>query len=156
VETLNFKNIKTNNMTLIRKEEKNNTIKCVYESSNIILSEYDKNTNLLKIGFKNGSIYSYKDVPYTDYFKFEIDESQGKALRSYILQYEDKGKVDKIDPKQMLLEVDSAINNNFEENKQNFITSIKNIISLYDKDKTILREDLITLKTNIKTLLNEK
>ena len=62
-----------------------------YDSSMIIYSEcYDKpDTPLkdLKVTFKNGATYEYKDVDVNDYVAFVhggLDNSNGKALNKFI------------------------------------------------------------------------
>ncbi len=68
--------------------EKDLIDKCWYESSNVIYSEcIDKKDAYkdLKITFKDGRTYLYKNVTVQDYLLFRIHESQGKALNKYIL-----------------------------------------------------------------------
>lgn len=74
-----------------------------YKSSNIIYSECDDNENALKtlrIVFKKGDLYEYKDVDVKDYIMFTaggLDDSNGKAFFKFIkpkYEYEKKGQVD--------------------------------------------------------------
>ena len=62
-----------------------------YDSSNVLYSECDDVTNDLKtvrVVFKNGRTYEYKDVNVHDYLLFREDSSQGQALNKYIKKYE--------------------------------------------------------------------
>ena len=65
-----------------------------YESSNILYSECDDNKDdfkTLRITFKNGSTYQYKDVDVNDYVLFAAggaDASNGKAFYKYIKKYD--------------------------------------------------------------------
>jgi hypothetical protein len=68
----------------------NDIDKAWYNSSNVIYSEcLDKEGELkiVKIVFKNGSTYQYKDVSVTDYLMFREDASQGKAINKFIKKY---------------------------------------------------------------------
>lgn len=60
-----------------------------YDSSNVIFSKcYDNNTETktLKIVFKNGRTYLYKDVNTTDYIAFKTAASNGAAVNTYIIK----------------------------------------------------------------------
>lgn len=61
-----------------------------YDSSNIIYSECldsDSDVKSLKIVFKQGRTYLYKDVSVEDYIMFRNAESNGKAFVQYIKKY---------------------------------------------------------------------
>lgn len=63
------------------------TDKCWYDSSNIVYSEVlDKKDAYkdLKVTFKDGRTYLYKDLIVQDYLFFKNHDSQGKALNQYI------------------------------------------------------------------------
>ena len=50
-------------MSVVKRTEKENgIIECLIDSSNILLSEYNKSKKTLKITFKAGTQYLYKDV----------------------------------------------------------------------------------------------
>lgn len=69
----------------------NNLDKCWYNSSNVLYSECDDNENELKtlrVVFKNGKTYEYKNVNVNDYLLFREDISQGKALNRIIKKYD--------------------------------------------------------------------
>lgn len=79
-----------------RTEKENGIIECLIDSSNILLSEWDKSKKTLKITFKAGTQYLYKDVLERDYLRFEISESQGSVFNKTFRKYE-FDKLDKID-----------------------------------------------------------
>jgi hypothetical protein len=54
------------------------------ESSNMVRSEYDTETKQMIVEFKNGTKYSYNDVPHKIYTQFRNAESQGKFFNSEI------------------------------------------------------------------------
>ena len=55
-------------------------IECVIDSTNILKSEYDKSSKTLKITFKSGKRYLYKQILDRDYVRFEVSESQGSVF----------------------------------------------------------------------------
>lgn len=84
-------------MAVIKKTEREDgVIECLIDSTNILLSEYDKNKKTLKITFKAGTQYLYKDVLYRDYLRFEVSESQGSVFNKTMGKYEFE-KLDIID-----------------------------------------------------------
>jgi hypothetical protein len=72
---------------LLKKVEKDNLIKALYESSNILASIYDSTTGNLEIIFKAGTKYKYPNVSKTDYMRFEIADSQGAVFNTHIKKY---------------------------------------------------------------------
>lgn len=72
---------------ILRKDEKDGLIECLYKSSNVILSKYKKTGGVLTLIFKEGRSYSYEGVTLTDYTRFEISDSQGSAISKYIKKY---------------------------------------------------------------------
>lgn len=63
---------------------------CWYDSSNTLFSKcYDNSGELkvVKIIFKNGRTYLYKDVNVNDYIAFRDAESNGVAFNKYIKKY---------------------------------------------------------------------
>lgn len=78
-------------MILFRYYDQENRIdKAWYDSSNIVYSECDDNVNdfkTLRIVFKTGDMYEYKQVDVNDYLMFMaggLDGSNGKAFYKYI------------------------------------------------------------------------
>lgn len=60
-----------------------------YDSSNVVFSKcYDNSQNLktLKIVFKNGRTYLYKDVNVSDYVCFKNAQSNGKSVNDFIIK----------------------------------------------------------------------
>lgn len=89
---------------LLKKQEKDNIIKVMYDSSNILASIYNKETSDLTIIFNKGTQYKYPKVTKTDYTRFELAESQGKVFNTHIKSYSFE-KLDTIDPATILTEV---------------------------------------------------
>ncbi len=81
---------------LINRVEKDGVITSIYDSSNILISEYVKNDKELSIVFKSGIKYKYKSVESDRFHNFELSESQGKTFNTHIKQHEFEkiGKVD--------------------------------------------------------------
>lgn len=72
---------------LKKRIEKENLIKCIYASSTILASTFNKETSSLTVIFNNGGSYTYTGVKGSDYLRFETDDSQGRVLNSNIKQY---------------------------------------------------------------------
>ena len=95
--------LRKNNMILFRYYDKDNRLDMAwYDSSNIVYSECDDNENALKtlrIVFKTGDMYEYKEVDVKDYLMFMaggVDGSNGKAFYKFIrpkYKFEKKEKV---------------------------------------------------------------
>lgn len=69
---------------LLQKQIKEDVVVSHYNSSNLLVSEYNQLSKDLIITFKNGGVYKYENVPATDYMRFEMADSQGKVLNSLI------------------------------------------------------------------------
>ena len=54
------------------------------ESSNLVKTEYDTETQSMIVEFKNGTKYEYEKVPHRIYSEFRLSESQGKYFSSSI------------------------------------------------------------------------
>ncbi len=54
------------------------------QSSNIVRTEFDTETKMLVVEFKNGMRYQYEGVPHEVYTRFRMTESQGKFFSSDI------------------------------------------------------------------------
>lgn len=89
---------------ILKKVKKDDTIKAIYKSSNILASEFNTLTNNLEIIFNRGDKYLYKGVTVNDYTRFEIAESQGKVLNSHIKVYPFE-QLEKIDPQTIINEI---------------------------------------------------
>ena len=57
---------------------------CEIESSNLVRTEYDSETEKLITVFKNGAVYEYDEVPHNIYARFRLSESQGKFFNTDI------------------------------------------------------------------------
>lgn len=82
---------------LIKKNVEGDITKNYYESSNLMVSEYNKMTKDLLITFKYGGKYKYDNVSLKDYTRFELADSQGKVLNSHIkpnYSFENMGMMD--------------------------------------------------------------
>ena len=82
---------------ILSKHEENNTIECLYDSTNILASKYLPDEKKLAIIFKSGTQYVYFDVKNEDYRKFEISKSQGKVMNSVIKKYSYTKSTDIVD-----------------------------------------------------------
>lgn len=140
---------------LIKKTISDDSIRCVYESSNILVSEYSKDNKDLIIIFKNGGKYSYKNVGLTDYTRFETADSQGKVLNSHIKAYPftNLGKVNVDLIKEEILEI-------AKENLLEYTISIKkkalDLISDIDNNVDIADKKINEMKTILDEYSNKK
>ena len=94
---------------LLKKQELDNKTKSIYESSNICASIYDKSNSSLTIIFNNGGQYIYEGVTSSDYLRFEVADSQGAVFNSHLKKYPFQ-KLDKVDVKDILVEIHEIIN----------------------------------------------
>ena len=72
---------------ILKRQETDKQINTLYDSSNVLASIFDKDTNNLTIVFNKGKQYMYQNVKPTDYLRFEMAESQGKVFTTHIKQY---------------------------------------------------------------------
>lgn len=89
----------------------NDVDKAWYDSSTVVYSECDDKENSLKtvkVVFKNGSTYLYKDVKVNDYLLFRESASQGKAIHRIFNGYEYE-KIENSDVNLLLEEYDKLI-----------------------------------------------
>ena len=92
-------------MSVIKRTEKENgIIECLIDSYNILLSEYNKPKKTLKITFKAGTQYLYKEVIERDYVRFEVSESQGSVFNKTMRKYE-FDKLEKVDTTELLEQI---------------------------------------------------
>lgn len=76
-------------MAIVYNKYTNNRDHTWYDSSNVLYSVcYDNNadTKTLKLVFKGGRTYIYKDVSVDDYLMFRNSESHGKSVNEYIVK----------------------------------------------------------------------
>lgn len=118
---------------LLKRQEKDNVIKAIYKSSNVLASTYNKETSELILIFNKGSQYKYTNVKSSDYTRLELSESQGVVFNTHIKLYSFE-KLGNIDPKAILDEVETlyeaekkailqAKSNNLVTRLQSLITS---------------------------------
>lgn len=103
----------------------NDLDKCWYDSSNVLYSECNDKDNALKevkVVFKNGATYLYKEVKVQDYLMFRDSSSNGKAFFKYIKNHDfeklDNSNVDDLKEElhQLLIEISEQEKENIEEN----------------------------------------
>lgn len=126
---------------LVKRQEKDNIIKAIYKSSNILASTYDKTTSDLILIFNKGTQYKYPKVTSSDYNRLELSESQGKVFNTHIKPYSFE-KLGDIDPAAILAEVESIDKANqlrLTVAKQvKFINKMKDLIE-YTNDPTTIK-----------------
>lgn len=71
-------------MAIISEKIDGKIIKVEINSTNLKYAEYDTEEETLKITFTNGSIYEYNKVPWAQFTKFRLSESQGMFFNSSI------------------------------------------------------------------------
>jgi len=82
---------------ILKRTVNEGVVKGLYDSTNILASEYDQTTNNLTVVFKNGGKYKYNGVIMKDFTRFELADSQGKILNTHIknnYEFEALGKID--------------------------------------------------------------
>ena len=71
-------------MGITKEEIKGTKIINEIQSSNLVRTEYDVETEKMIAEFKNGMKYEYDKVPHSVYTKFRMSESQGKFFNTEI------------------------------------------------------------------------
>ena len=140
---------------ILKKVEKDNIVKAIYKSSNVLASKYDKSSQELTITFKRGSVYTYAGVPVTDYTRFEIAESQGKVLNGTIKNY-NFTKGDDVDPAKIIAEVDRLQGEELKELEASIIKVMDGTIKTYAKKDEMDDSALTRLQYLISKYQNEK
>lgn len=116
---------------ILNKVENNGIIDVIYESSNVLASKYDTNNQKLTVTFKNGTQYSYLNVPKVTYLIFENADSQGKVLNSTIKQF-DATKDGTVDTAIYLSEIGKIKDVERKNLELGLITRLKDITKRYD------------------------
>ena len=93
----------------VERKEKDGVITCLFKSSNILSSEYIQEKKELIITFNAGRRYTYSNLEYKDYLRFEIAESQGEVFNKHIKKYPTKRNED-INPTELLNRVTQVLN----------------------------------------------
>lgn len=95
---------------LLVKQEVDNAIECLFDSSNILASKYLIKEKKLALIFSSGRQYVYEDVKKEDYIKFESSESQGKTLNTTIKKYKNEMSKDIVNVKPLLEQINQLKN----------------------------------------------
>ena len=146
---------------LLKRQEKDNIIKAMYDSTNILASIYNRDTNDLTLIFNKGTQYKYPKVSMTDYTRFELAESQGKVFNTHIKQYAFEKLEGTIDPALLITEIQSIKVDEAKallEGKQLGVVKLMKGL-LIDETKSFTEEQLKPLQdaiTNYLTELNKK
>ena len=122
---------------LLKRQEKDNLIKAMYDSSNVIASIYNTQTNDLDIIFKAGTKYRYTNVSKPDYMRLEIAESQGVVFNTHIKKYPAHKIEERIDMSKILSESDDLKAKEdtafLEGKRKTLVTALKDAIEINEK-----------------------
>src|ERR1044072_5624875 len=88
---------------ILKRQEKGDIVKALYDSTSILASTYNTATLELEIIFETGNRYSYQGVSKQDYFRLETADSQGKAFNARIKSYPST-KLEPVDPASLINE----------------------------------------------------
>lgn len=146
---------------ILKRQEKDNKVKAIYDSSNILASIFDKTTSDLIIIFAKGRQYKYPNVKNTDYSRFELAESQGKVFNSHIRPYTSE-KLDDINPELIVKEIEELkiLENKVAiESKRNILTNSLDDLKAYllnnGDDRGVIDTKIETIKTNADIYLKQ-
>ena len=135
---------------ILKRVEKENVVKAIYDSSNILASEYNKSTKDLIITFKRGAQYKYLGVSSSDYMRFEIADSQGSVLNSHIKAYTFE-KCENVDANLITEEIDKLKKEEVIKRQESIIGEMERIVSDFDQNQTFNETRLMGL---VKTITN--
>ena len=131
---------------ILKKQEKDNVIKAIYSSANILASSYDKEKNNLTLIFNKGGQYFYPGVSNTDYTRFEIAESQGSVFNTHIKKYKAE-KMENVNPETIIEEI-----NTLKDSEKKEILDAKQL-KLVNIMKTLISESTTSYQENKLELL---
>jgi len=141
---------------ILKRQENDNIIKAMYDSSNILASIYNNNTNDLDLIFKAGTKYRYSNVSKSDYMRFEIAESQGVIFNTHIRKYSFV-KLDDVDVSKILNESeDLKIKENaalLEGKKIDLISQLKQLILIGSSSEK--NTEFLTVMDTINIQIND-
>jgi hypothetical protein len=140
---------------LVKRVENENVIECLYESSNILASNYDVSTNTLIITFKRGAQYAYKNVGKTDYTRFELADSQGKVLNSHIKKHEFV-QLSNVNTEALINEIQEAKPKEMSEEGKNLLENMEKFIEFHDGKSEINTTLLERLETMVGNMLEKE
>ena len=135
---------------ILKRVEKENVVKAIYDSSNILASEYNKSTKDLIITFKRGAQYKYLGVSPSDYMRFEIADSQGAVLNSNIKNYTFE-KCENVDANLITEEIEKLKKEEVIKIQLSIIDEMERIVSDFDQNQTFSETKLMGL---VKTITN--
>jgi hypothetical protein len=135
---------------ILKRVEKENVVKAIYDSSNILASEYNKSTKDLIITFKRGAQYKYLGVSPSDYMRFEIADSQGAVLNSNIKNYTFE-KCENVDANLITEEIEKLKQEEVIKRQESIIGEMERIVSDFDQNQTFSETKLMGL---VKTITN--
>jgi hypothetical protein len=135
---------------ILKRVEKENVVKAIYDSSNILASKYDKQNKDLTITFKRGAQYKYIGVSATDYLRFETAESQGSILNSHIKQYQFE-KCDSVDANLITEGIDRLKKEEVIRRQESIISEMEKIVSDFDQNQVFSEPRMMSL---VKTITN--
>ena len=118
---------------LIKRNETNNIVECLFDSSNVIASKYDKTTQELIVTYKAGTQYKYKGVKSTDYSRFELADSQGKEINSRIRLYPNE-KLGNVDLAKLINEIQENKPKELSQEEKQLIVAMEAFL-IYHKNK---------------------
>jgi len=136
---------------LLKKDEKNGIVTGFYDSTNILMSEYNKNENDLTIVFKGGGKYTYKGVTFRDFTRFELADSQGVCLNTHIKTKYGFENLGKVDTKFITEELKIIAEETIKELGEILITKMESLVKENKESGTISKILLNSLKTDINT-----
>lgn len=139
---------------ILKKVEKENVVKAIYKSSNILASEYNKDTKELNIIFNRGAKYVYKGVNATDYTRFEIAESQGKVFSSHIKSHEFE-RLEDIDPSKIVDEVNNIAAAELKALGEGITKAMEQAVKEFGKNETHNKATLNNLQYLMARYINE-
>jgi hypothetical protein len=138
---------------ILKRVEKENVVKVIYNSSNILASEYNKSTKDLIITFKRGAQYKYLGVSASDYMRFEIADSQGSVLNSHIKPYAFE-KCENVDTNLITEEIEKLKMEEVVKRQESIIVEMESIVADFDQNQTFSEQRLMGLVKTISNYFN--
>lgn len=129
---------------LIKKYKKDdgNVEACLYNSSNILASEYDKTSNDLTVVFVRGAKYIYKGVDNTDHIEFQTAKSQGKVLNQTIIPKYRVERQEDIEPDQYKQELENTVKNEIKKLEKGLSEVMEENLKEYQQRGSFSRQEL--------------
>jgi hypothetical protein len=126
---------------LVKRNEKGNLIECLYSSTNVLSSTYDKVSQELTVVFNAGTQYKYSGVRMTDYTRFELADSQGKELNGRIKQYPAK-KLDSVNTTELVREIHEYAPKSLSKEETQLVTTMEAFLLAHKNKSTIDMKEL--------------